>query len=341
MACLVFLNPLLEILNTPEGSYQYAREYSIVCIGGTVFTYGYNLVSAILRGMGDSKRPFLFVAVASISNLILDLIFVAAFGWGPMGAALATVIGQALSFIWALIYLYRNREAFGFDFKLRSFKPDPVVTPKIIKLGLPMCLQSAAIHVSMLFVNSYINAYGVVASAVTGIGNRLGSVTSVVCNALSTAGSSMVGQNIGARKYHRIPRIIGISLVIGLSFAALLSLLTGFFPETIFGFFNKEPEVLEMAMSYIPVAILLYVGFALRSPFFALINGSGNAKLNLVVGMLDGVVCRIGLAVLLGLWLDMGIMGFWLGNAFAGYMPFVIGGVFFLTGKWKTNKLIK
>ena len=70
VACIVFLNPLLEILNTPEGSYQYAREYSIVCIGGTVFTYGYNLVSAILRGMGDSKRPFLFVAVASVSNLI-------------------------------------------------------------------------------------------------------------------------------------------------------------------------------------------------------------------------------------------------------------------------------
>ena len=151
----------------------------------------------------------------------------------------------------------------------------------------------------------------------------------------------MVGQNIGAKKYHRIPRIIGISLVIGLSFATLLSCLTGFFPNTIFGFFNKEPEVLEMAMSYIPVAILLYVGFALRSPFFALINGSGNAKLNLIVGMLDGVICRIGLAMLLGLWLDMGIMGFWLGNAFAGYMPFVIGGVFFLTGKWKTNKLIK
>lgn len=341
VVCLIFLDPLLSILNTPEGCYQYAWEYSIVCIGGTIFIYGYNLVSAILRGMGDSKRPFLFVAVASIVNLILDLIFVACFGMGPMGAALATVIGQGVSFIWALIYLYKNREAFGFDFKLRSFKLDPVVTPKLIKLGLPMCLQSAAIHVSMLFVNSYINSYGVIASAVTGIGNKLSSVTSVVCNALSTAGSSMVGQNLGAQKYNRIPKIVGISLVIGLAFATLLSCLTGFFPNTIFGFFNSEPEVLEMAMTYIPVAILLYVGFALRSPFFALINGSGNAKLNLIVGMLDGVICRIGLAMLLGLTFDMGIMGFWLGNAFAGYMPFVIGGIFFLTGKWKTNKLVK
>ena len=94
-------------------------------------------------------------------------------------------------------------------------------------------------------------------------------------------------------------------------------------------------QVLDMAMTYIPVAVLLYVGFAMRSPFFALINGSGNAKLNLIVGLLDGVICRVGLAMLMGIAMGMGIMGFWLGNAFAGYMPFLIGGVYFLTGKWK------
>lgn len=340
IVCGACIDPILSVLNTPEASYQYAREYSLVCVFGTFFIYGYNLVSAILRGMGDSKRPFLFIAVASVVNLVLDLIFVAVFHMGPMGAALATVIGQGVSFIWAIIYLYKNREAFGFDFKLESFKPDREVTPKLIKLALPMCLQSAAIHVSQLFVNSYINAYGVTASAVTGIGNKLSSVTAVVTNALSTAGSSMVGQNIGAEKYHRIPRIIGVSMVIDLAFALLLSFLTVFFPNAIFGLFNSEPEVLAMAMSYIPVAVLMYVGFAVRSPFFALINGSGNAKLNLIVGLLDGVICRIGMAILLGLVLDMGIMGFWLGNAIAGYMPFVIGGVYFLTGKWKTRRLV-
>ena len=211
--------------------------------------------------------------------------------------------------------------------------------PQLIKLGLPMCLQSAAIHMSMLFVNSYINSYGVVASAVTGIGNKLGSITAVVTNALSTAGSSMVGQNLGARKYHRVPKIIGVSAVLDLAFALVLSALTVFFPRTIFGLFNSDPEVLDMAMTYIPVAVLLYMGFAARSPFFALINGSGNAKLNLTVGLLDGVVCRVGLAMLLGLVMDMGIMGFWLGNAFAGYVPFFIGGVYFLSGTWKRRRI--
>lgn len=333
--CSIFLDNFLQLMNTPAECLQYTRDYSFICVLGLIFIYGYNLVSAILRGMGDSKHPFIFIAVATVVNLILDLVFVAGFGMGPAGAALATVIGQAVSFLWAIFYLYRHKEAFGFDFKLQSFRPDPVVLPKLVKLGLPMILQSAAINFSMLFVNSYINAYGVVASAVTGIGNKLGSITAVVTNALSTAGSSMVGQNIGAEKYHRVPKIIGVSAIFDVAFALLLSFLTVFFPRTIFGFFNADPEVLDMAMTYIPVAVLLYMGFAARSPFFALINGSGNARLNLIVGLLDGVICRVGLAMLMGLAMNMGIMGFWLGNAFAGYMPFLIGGVYFLTGRWK------
>ena len=333
--CSIFLDDFLHLMNTPKECFDLARDYSFVCILGLVFIYGYNLVSAVLRGMGDSKHPLMFIAVATIVNLVLDLVFVAGFGLGPKGAALATVIGQAVSFLWAIFYLYQHKEAFGFDFRLQSFRPDREVLPKLAKLGFPMILQSAAINFSMLFVNSFINSYGVVASAVTGIGNKLGSITAVVTNALSTAGSSMVGQNLGAEKYHRVPRIIGISAIFDLAFALFLSIVTVFFPRTIFGFFNSDPEVLDMAMSYIPVAVLLYMGFAARSPFIALINGSGNAKLNLIVGLLDGVICRIGLALLMGLAMGMDIMGFWLGNAFAGYMPFLIGGVYFLTGKWK------
>lgn len=335
IVCYLGLDAFLHAMNTPAECFDYARQYGLTCVLGLVFIYGYNLVSAILRGMGDSKHPFIFIAVATVVNLVLDLVFVAGLGMGPFGAALATVIGQGVSFLWAIFYLCRHKESFGFDFKPASFKPDPEVLPKLIRLGLPMILQSAAINFSMLFVNSYINSYGVVASAVTGVGNKLGSITAVVTNALSTAGSSMVGQNLGAEKYHRVPKIIGVSMVIDLAFAALLSFLTICFPRTIFGLFNSDPQVLDMSMTYIPVAVLLYVGFAMRSPFLALINGSGNAKLNLIVGLLDGVICRVGLAMLMGLAMGMGIMGFWLGNAFAGYMPFLIGGVYFLTGKWK------
>lgn len=332
--CMLGMDFILAALNTPAEALEYARAYCATCIAGLIFIYGYNLVSAILRGMGDSRHPLLFIAVATVVNLVLDLVFVAGFEMGPFGAALATVLGQGVSFLWSVVFLYRRREAFSFDFRPASFRPDRTILPALVKLGVPMCLQFGAIQFSMLYVNSFLNAYGVVASAVTGIGNKLGSVTAVVTNALSTAGSSVVGQNLGAEKYERVPRIIHASLVIDLGFAALLTLVTVCFPRAVFGLFNSEPAVLDMAMTYLPVAVLIYLGFALRSPFFALINGSGNARLNLAVGLLDGIICRIGLALLLGITAGLGIQGFWYGNALAGFVPFFIGGTYYLTRRW-------
>ncbi len=331
----LLINPILSLLNTPAESVVLARQYSLTCIFGLVFIYGYNMVSAILRGMGDSRHPLIFISIATVVNLVLDLLFVGVFGLSAFGAALATVIGQSVSFLWALFYLYRHREAFNFDFRPSSFIPDGKIVSRLVTLGLPMSLQSAAISISMLFVNSFINAYGVIASAVTGIGNKLGSITMVVNMALSQAGSSMVGQSLGAGKYERVPRILGVSYVVDLSFAAVLSILTVCFPGFIFGLFNSDPEVLEMAMTYIPVAVILYVGSAFRSPCLSLINGSGNSRLNLIVGLLDGVFGRIGLSYLMGSILGMEIMGYWMGSALAGFLPFVVGMVFFISGSWK------
>jgi putative MATE family efflux protein len=256
---------------------------------------------------------------------------------GPMGAALATVIGQAVSFLWALWYLYRNRDAVGFDFRPASFKPDGEVLPILIKLGIPMSLQFGAIHFSLLFVRSFLNDYGVVVSAVTGIGSKLNSVAMVVTNALTTAGSSMIGQNLGAEKFDRVPRIIRVIMTVNVCFVTLLSLVTIFFPKSVFGLFNNEAEVLEAALAYVPPAVLSFYGNGMRSPFFALINGSGNSRLNLLVGLLDGLVCRIGLAYFLGVVIEMGIEGFWYGSSLAGYMPVIIGLIYYLSKTWRAK----
>jgi putative MATE family efflux protein len=337
--CVVFVNPMLDAVNTPAEAWQSARDYSLTCFAGLIFIYGYNMISSIMRGLGDSRRPLLFIGIAAITNLLLDLLFVAVFSWRAFGAALATVISQGLSFVWSIIYLYRRREAFGFDFKKASFKIDPDINRKLISLGLPMCLQNGAIMFSMLFVNAYINTYGVIASAVTGIGSKLGGITGVVTNSLSVAGSAMIGQSIGAQKYERVPKAITTTLIIGSAFAVLLSLVTIFFPGFVFGLFNSDPAILSMAMTYIPSAVLLFAGSALRSPFFSLINGSGYARLNLLMGIFDGVIARIGLALLLGLTFQMGIIGFWYGNALAGFVPFLIGLVYYLSGKWRKRRL--
>lgn len=337
---LVFSKQLLEWMNTPIEAWQHTVDYVVVCIVGLIFIYGYNLVGAILRGMGDSKHPFVFIAIASVINIVLDILFVAVFQWGAFGAAVATVIGQAVSFILSIVFLYRNRERFGFDFARSSFRIHWEMMSPMIKLGIPMVLQSAAIQISRLFITANINSYGVMAAAVTGIGNKLDMVVNIFTGSMTTAGGTMVGQNIGAEKYDRVSKVIGYTFLVDLVVSLVMIVALLLFPAALFGMFVSEAETITAAMAYIPVAVLCFASCAFRSPMFALISGSGNARLNLIVGLLDGVIVRIGLSVLMGETLGMGIYGYWYGGALAGYVPFFIGGVYYLSGKWKTRKHI-
>ena len=326
---------IIRWLNTPQDIWEYTRQYSVTCVYGVVFIYGYNLVSAILRGMGDSRHPFQFIAIASVINVVLDVLFVGPLGMGPLGAALATVIGQSVSFLFALRLLYANREQIGFDFKPAHFRLYPSVTRPLISLGVPMVIQSAAVTFSMLFVNAYVNGYGTVAVAVTGVARKLEGMIGVVSQAISSAGGAMVSQALGARKTQRVPRIVFCALWIVAIPASVFAVVTVLRPQWLFGLFSDDPAVLAMAVSYIPVALIQYLGATLRPASFALINGSGNSRLNLAVALLDGIVARIGLALLLGVSFGMGIRGFWYGNAFAGLVPFLIGGTYLLSGRWK------
>ena len=332
---------LLGLMNTPAESYDQARNYSVVCFIGTLFTYGYNTVGSVLRGMGDSKRPFLFVAIAAVLNLILDLIFVAVFHMDTMGAALATVIGQAVSFIIAIIYLYRRKEAFGFDFKLKSFAIDGAKLKPMLKLGLPMALQFGAISISMLYVNSLVNAAGgVSASAVAGVGGKINNVMSIVSQSIGTAASAMIGQNIAARRTDRVSRITWVSFSICIVCAVVLAVAFLLFPEQVFGIFNSDPEVLAYAPFYSVVGAVGFVSFAIISPFNSLINGIGHATLALIIALLDGVVARVGFVLLFGVAMDFGVKGMWMGSACAGFVSGILSLIYFLSGKWKERKLL-
>ncbi|MDR2434522.1 MAG: MATE family efflux transporter [Treponema sp.] len=336
---LMFRDSLIKAINVPPEAVNGARDYSMVCFYGMFFIFGYNIISAVLRGMGDSKRPFVFIAVAACLNLILDLVFVAGWGFGPWGAALATVIGQALSFVVSFIYLYHKRESFGFDFKRRNFIIDTSTLVRLIRLGLPMALQHSVVVFSKFFVISFINSYGLIMSAVNAIGNKIGFCASVVTQALGIAATSMIGQNFGASKIERIERIIIISILCGLAFTTALSIIIVLFPEGVFGLFDRNRVVLETSHVYIIIAVMNFTAFALRSAMIAFVNGIGNAMLAFVIGVTDGIIGRVFLAILLGITLKMGIMGFWLGDVFASFIPFVIGLVYLLTGVWKQRKL--
>ena len=334
--CLALRHTLLQLMNTPAAAYDGALAYSTVSMIGLVFIYGYNSGSAVLRGMGDSRHPFIFISTASVLNILLDILFVMVLPFGCMGAALATVISQGISFVLCASYLYRNRGAIGIDFTLHNFtNPDKDMFLSLVKLGLPMAIKSASIQISKLFVNSFINSFGVAVSAFAGIANKIASISNLVSNSVNTAGSSMVGQNIGAEKYDRVPKIMLTVAAITFTVAITMSILFCTFPLQLFGIFSREKEVLDIALEYLPIAVLMFFGSACRAPANALINGSGNYKMNFATAIFDGIVMRIGLAVLFGIVLNWGYLGFWPGDALAGFTPLVIGIVFFISGKWK------
>jgi len=336
---IAFCERLLRLINVPEEAMQDAVAYSNCCFTGFFLIAGYNYSSATLRGEGDSKHPFLFIAISAVMNLILDILFVAVMGWGAWGAAFATVISQGFSFLATMVFLYRNKEEFGFDFMLKNFVPRRAQLIALLELGIPMWLQMFLVNLSKLFVSSYINAFGLVVSAVNGVGNKISQVAMVVTGAFGTAGTAMIGQNFGARKLARINKVVYMSLLWGGLYCAALSVIMMLFPEQIFALFNGEADVLAMSHVYAPIAALNIMGFALRQPMLSLCNGIGNAKMSFVVGIIDGVIARVGLAMLFGLVFNMGIMGFWLGDICASFMPFIICGAYFWSGTWKKRSL--
>ena len=332
---LLLREQVLGLLNTPAESWDQAMAYAVTCMCGLVFIYGYNIVSAIMRGLGDSKRPFLFIAIAAVLNVILDLLFVAGLGWESFGAALATVIAQGVSFLTALIYLCRNRERFGFDLAPRNFLIDPKELATLIKLGVPFAIRQASVLISKFFVNYWINGYGVTVSAVSGVGYKLDVIGNLVGSAVTTAGSSMVGQNIGAGKYDRASRVLGSALLINGVFYALMIAVFLLFPRFVFGCFTSDQSVLAVCMEYLPFLVVIYIASALRNSMHAFTFGCGNSKFNFCAAVMDAFVVRIGLSLLLGLWAGMGYQGFWAGSAAAGFVPFVLGAGYYLSGVWK------
>ena len=183
-------------------------DYVIISIFGIFFIYGYNVVSAFLRGIGDSKDPFIFVATAAIVNVILDVLFIVFFKWSVFGAGLATVISQGISFIWGIIFLFKKQKELNIELKAEHLLFDKEIIGLLLKLGIPMAIKSASIHLSKLFVNSSVNYYGIIASGASGIEAKLNTLANLIANAVNVSSSTMVGQNIGAEKYDRVPKII-------------------------------------------------------------------------------------------------------------------------------------
>lgn len=332
--------PILTLLKVPDDAFEMAREYLVICAIGLIFTAGYNLVSAILRGMGDAKRPFLFIAIASIINLVLDLIFVGVFGWGVAGAAWATVIGQAASFLFSLWYLYRHRVGFGFDFRLESFRPDRRYLRIFFSLGTPMAIQSGFINISMLVVNAMINSLGTAASATFGVGVRIDDIINKIQHGIQYAAVPMISQNIGAGNTERAKKVVYNAWIFSAILTTVFLVLYITLGRELFMLFTNDVEVHAMSGKFISAILYMFPAFAIMRGSGAFVQGIGNAKLGMVLSILDGVALRIGLSWFFGIFLGFGFFGFVLGYGLAPYGYAIPSMIYFLAGRWKKRKAL-
>ncbi|MBR6503030.1 MAG: MATE family efflux transporter [Clostridia bacterium] len=337
---LGFRTQILDLMNIPKASYDMAMEYMVICTVGFIFTAGYNIVSAILRGMGDSSRPLLFIAIASAVNLILDYLFTGLWGWGVAGAAYATVIGQAVSFIFSIYYLYKRKEAFGFDFKPKSFIMHRQYAKMMLSIGTPMAIQSGCINISMLFVNSMINGIGLVESATFSAGGKIDDIINKISQGIHFAAMPMVSQNVGAGKPERAKRVVHCAWIFAGIWTVVFIALYIFFGKFMFQLFSDDPAVHELSGTFIKAILWMFPALALMRGTGALIQGIGNAKLSMVLALLDGVVLRIGLSWLFGIYFDWGFYGFVLGYGLAAYGYAIPGVIYFLSGIWQRRKTL-
>ncbi len=337
---LCFRTKILQVMHVPAESYQMAMQYLIICISGLVFTAGYNMVSAVLRGMGDSKRPLLFIVIASVVNLVLDILFTGILGWGVAGAAWATIIGQAVSLMFSVYYLYNHRWEFGFNFKKESFVIEKNYAKMIISLGAPMAVQSGFINLSMLFVNSMINKVGVVASATFGVGCRIDDIVNKISQGIQYAAMPMISQNIGAKNQERAKKVVYFAWLYSAILTTFFMTLYICFGKQLFMVFSDDIQVHQMSKIFISAILWMFPAFAVMRGSGAFIQGLGNAKLSMILALLDGVVLRIGLSWLFGSFLHMGFYGYVLGYALAPYGYAVPSMIYFIVGKWKNRKTL-
>lgn len=336
---LVFKNPILRLLQTPQESFGEASDYLFITSVGTIFVFGYNALSAVMRGMGDSKRPLIFVAVACVINVGLDILLVAKYNMGAMGAGIATIISQAISMILCVIYLKKND--FIFDFKLSSFGFHKERLSMLIKVGVPTSIQNVAVGVSFLFLTAMVNTIGVTASAAVGAVGKYNTFAILPAAAMSSSISAMSAQNIGAGEMKRASKTMDIGLLISVAITWVIFAVSMIFPEQIMRLFADDAAMAQAGTTYLKVyafdLVLVPIVFSLNGLFI----GAGHTKFTLINSILSSLLIRIPVAYVFGMVLGKGLSGVALAAPVATAVAMVMCVIFYFSGRWKRLTILK
>ena len=298
VALLLFAlaSPLLHLMNTPAESFAQTLDYVRICAVGVVFTAGYNCLSSILRGMGDSNKPLLFVLVACIVNILGELLLVGGLHMGAAGAAIATAAAQAISLLVGILYV--RRKDFPFDFRLRSFTLRGGYVRQLVTIGVPIALQEAMVMVSFLVVEAVINNMGYIASAGAGVCDRVFMVATVPASSFSAATAAMVAQNIGAGEYRRCKQCTLLSISISFGLGLLVFLWMLFSPDGVAAVFTPDPQVIEAASLYLVSSKFEFLLCSILFCINGFINGTGHTRFTLWSNLIAAFCIRLPLVFL-------------------------------------------
>jgi putative MATE family efflux protein len=337
IAVNIFAEHMLRIINTPDDILIMASGYLTIMSYGLIFVFGFNLISFIFRGIGDSKTPLKFLFISVVINIVLDpilMIGVGPFsGIGVNGAALGLIISQGVAFILSFIYLQKKGGIVSLN--LSGIKFDKEVSLKIIKLGVPTGIQQIFISVGLAVVQSDINFHGKDAIAAYAAVGNLDSLLFQPASSLNTAVASIVGQNLGAEKIARVKETLKHGLIICTYITGSAAVFSLIVPKIfILPFVNSSDiNVIQIGVNYLRITAIPYIFVCCMVTCYGFFNGTGNTVAPMILALIGLWGLRIPLVKMFSM--HWGINGIWMGIGLSFILIFVIGMTYYRYGRWR------
>ncbi len=307
---------------------SYFRIYSV----GLIFQYGYNIYSAILRAVGDSSATLYFLLISSVANILLDLLFVAVFKWGVVGAAIATDIAQLGSFIAA--YLYIKKKYPIFYFKGREYVWSTPEIVKTVKIGMPISLQLVVVSVGLTFIQRAVNEFGKAMTASFTVGQRIEQYINLPCNAMQTTLATYTGQNVGAGRIDRVKKGARQAIFISVGVTVVISLFIWIFSGSISGLFGLGSEATAYCIPHIKTVAFINIVLSSYIPLFGVYQGTGHSGVPTCVAT-TALTIRVAVTYLFRYSPFLGFRIIWWNGLFGFAGGFTITWLYYLSGRWK------
>ncbi len=246
---LALVRPIVSVMSTPAEAAEGTRAYLTICFIGIPFITAYNIISSIFRGLGDSKSPMIFIAVACAANIALDYIFIGVMGLGPAGAALGTTLSQAISVVFSLTVILRRKS--GISLERRDLHPQRDTMGQLLRIGIPVAAQDGLIQIAFIVITVIANRRGLDAAAAVGIVEKIISFVFLVPSSMLSTVSALCAQNIGAGKQARAEQTLRYAIIIAASFGVIIALLTQFISEQAVSLFTPDAVVITLGGQYL------------------------------------------------------------------------------------------